>query len=125
MGGYGPRAGHDFIGQGMSGMMDLTGDPDGPAQKMDVVLAVILTGFYAVIGIQAALAERERSGWGSMMTSRWFRDFMRRTPGSVVVGLDRPLHPEISRRFVRGRKANAYEPVIQRIRGDLRTEFGC
>lgn len=64
---YAPRAGYDFIIQGMSGMMDLTGEPDGAPQKIGVALADIMTGLYAVIGIQAALAERERSGLGQQV----------------------------------------------------------
>lgn len=61
---YAARAGYDFIIQGMSGIMDLTGEPDGPPEKIGVAYADILTGLYAVIGIQAALAERQRSGLG-------------------------------------------------------------
>jgi crotonobetainyl-CoA:carnitine CoA-transferase CaiB-like acyl-CoA transferase len=61
---YAARAGYDFIIQGMSGIMDLTGEPDGPPEKIGVAYADILTGLYAVIGIQAALAERELSGLG-------------------------------------------------------------
>lgn len=61
---YAARAGYDFIIQGMSGIMDLTGEPDGPPEKIGVAYADILTGLYAVIGIQAALAERELSGFG-------------------------------------------------------------
>ncbi len=58
------RAGYDFIVQGMSGIMDLTGDPDGEPQKIGVAFADIFTGLYSVIAIQAALTERERSGRG-------------------------------------------------------------
>ncbi|MEI5686980.1 CaiB/BaiF CoA transferase family protein [Sphingomonas kyungheensis] len=61
---YAARAGYDFIVQGMSGMMDLTGDPDGAPQKIGVAMADITTGLYAVIAIQAALAMRERTGRG-------------------------------------------------------------
>lgn len=61
---YAARPGYDFIIQGMSGIMDLTGEPDGAPQKIGVAYADILTGLYAVIGIQAALTERERSGRG-------------------------------------------------------------
>ncbi|MDL2403350.1 CaiB/BaiF CoA transferase family protein [Rhizobium mayense] len=63
----GPRAhqpGYDFLIQGMCGIMDLTGDPDGEPQKVGVAWIDILTGLYGVIGIQAALAERQRSGLG-------------------------------------------------------------
>ena len=63
----GPRAarpGYDFLIQGMSGIMDLTGEPDGEPQKVGVAWIDIFTGLYGVIGIQAALAERARSGRG-------------------------------------------------------------
>lgn len=61
---YAPRAGYDFIVQGMSGIMDLTGEPTGEPQKIGVAFADIMTGLYGTIAIQAALAERERSGKG-------------------------------------------------------------
>lgn len=63
----GPRAsqpGYDFLIQGMCGVMDLTGEPDGEPQKVGVAWIDIFTGLYGVIGIQAALAEREKSGLG-------------------------------------------------------------
>ncbi|MCZ4341933.1 CaiB/BaiF CoA-transferase family protein [Sphingomonadaceae bacterium G21617-S1] len=61
---YAARAGYDFIIQGMSGIMDLTGDPQGEPQKIGVAYADILTGLYSVIAIQAALAQRARTGRG-------------------------------------------------------------
>ena len=61
---YAARAGYDFIVQGMSGIMDLTGDPAGPPQKIGVAYADILTGLYAIIAIQAALRQREATGRG-------------------------------------------------------------
>lgn len=61
---YAHRAGYDFIVQGMSGIMDLTGEPEGPPQKIGVALGDILTGLYGVIAIQAALTQRERTGRG-------------------------------------------------------------
>lgn len=61
---YAARAGYDFLVQGMSGIMDLTGEPDGPPQKIGVAFADIFTGLYAVIGIQAALAHRQHTGRG-------------------------------------------------------------
>jgi crotonobetainyl-CoA:carnitine CoA-transferase CaiB-like acyl-CoA transferase len=63
----GPRAkqpGYDFLIQGMCGIMDLTGEPQGEPQKVGVAWIDIFTGLYGVIGIQAALAEREKSGLG-------------------------------------------------------------
>jgi len=59
-----PQPGYDFLLQGMCGIMDLTGEPDGEPQKIGVAWIDIFTGLYGVIGIQAALAERDRSGLG-------------------------------------------------------------
>lgn len=61
---YASRAGYDVMIQAMSGIMDLTGDPDGPPQKMGVAFADIFTGLYGVIAVQAALAQRDKTGRG-------------------------------------------------------------
>ncbi|MHA1128376.1 MAG: CaiB/BaiF CoA transferase family protein [Alphaproteobacteria bacterium] len=61
---YAHRAGYDYIIQGMSGIMDLTGDPEGEPQKIGVAFADIFTGLYGVIAIQAALTQRQLSGSG-------------------------------------------------------------
>lgn len=61
---YAHRPGYDYIVQGMGGIMDLTGEPDGQPQKIGVAFADIMTGLYSVIAIQAALAMRERTGRG-------------------------------------------------------------
>lgn len=61
---YAARPGYDFVAQAMSGLMDLTGEPGRPPQKVGVAVADIVTGLYGLIGIQAALAERVRSGRG-------------------------------------------------------------
>ena len=61
---YAPRPGYDFMIQGMGGIMDLTGPPDGEPQKIGVAYADIFTGVYSVVAIQAALAHRERTGQG-------------------------------------------------------------
>lgn len=66
----GPRAhqpGYDFMAQGMTGIMDLTGDPEGEPQKIGVAWIDILTGLHGVIGVQAALAARERTGRGQQV----------------------------------------------------------
>ena len=69
---YANRAGYDFIVQGMSGIMDLTGDPLGAPQKIGVAYADILTGLYAVIAIQAALRQREATGRGQLIDMALF-----------------------------------------------------
>lgn len=61
---YAHRAGYDYLIQGMGGIMSITGEPDGQPQKVGVAFADIFTGLYSVIGIQAALAQREKTGRG-------------------------------------------------------------
>ncbi len=61
---YAPRAGYDLMAQGMGGFMDITGTPDGEPMRSGVPVADIFTGVYSVIGILAALAQRERTGRG-------------------------------------------------------------
>lgn len=65
---YAPRAGYDFLIQGLGGLMSLTGRPDGEEgagpMKVGVALTDILTGLYASNAILAALAWREHSGQG-------------------------------------------------------------
>ena len=69
---YASRAGYDFIIQGMSGIMDLTGEPDGAPQKIGVAFADVMTGLYAVIAVQAALAARARTGRGEQIDMALF-----------------------------------------------------
>ncbi|YCI05860.1 CoA transferase [Ensifer sp. D2-11] len=64
---YAHRAGYDYIVQGMSGIMDLTGEPEREPQKIGVAFADIFTGLYGVIAVQAALAQRERTGAGQQI----------------------------------------------------------
>ncbi|MDK9697169.1 MAG: CoA transferase [Siculibacillus sp.] len=64
---YAPRAGYDFMIQGMGGYMDLTGQPDGEPTKVGVAVADLFTGLHAVIGIQAALMARQTTGRGQLV----------------------------------------------------------
>jgi crotonobetainyl-CoA:carnitine CoA-transferase CaiB-like acyl-CoA transferase len=61
---YAKRAGYDFLIQGMSGVMDITGEADGPPEKAGIAISDLFTGLYGVIAIEAALIVRERSGKG-------------------------------------------------------------
>jgi glutaryl-CoA transferase len=61
---YSKRAGYDLMAQGMGGFMDLTGMADGPPTRVGVAISDIFTGCYSVIGILAALTEREKTGKG-------------------------------------------------------------
>ena len=63
----GPRApepGYDAALQGMTGVMSVTGETDGPPSKVGVAWIDILTGLTATIGILSALYDRENSGLG-------------------------------------------------------------
>ena len=62
---YAQRAGYDLMAQGMGGFMDITGMPDGEPMRAGVPVSDIMTGVYSVIGILAALQQRERTGRGS------------------------------------------------------------
>ena len=68
---YADRAGYDFLIQGMSGLMSITGEKDGQPgagpQKVGVALTDVLTGMYAATGVLAALAARDRTGEGQQI----------------------------------------------------------
>ena len=61
---YAHRAGYDFIIQGMSGLMSITGEPDGQPQKSGVAITDIFTGVYATTAILAAVHQRHATGTG-------------------------------------------------------------
>jgi crotonobetainyl-CoA:carnitine CoA-transferase CaiB-like acyl-CoA transferase len=61
---YAHRAGYDFIIQGMSGLMSVTGPVDGQPQKVGVAVTDVFTGVYAATAILAALVQRGRTGQG-------------------------------------------------------------
>jgi crotonobetainyl-CoA:carnitine CoA-transferase CaiB-like acyl-CoA transferase len=61
---YAHRAGYDLMIQGMGGIMDITGHPDGEPTRTGVAYVDVFTGTYSVVGILAAIAERERTGRG-------------------------------------------------------------
>lgn len=66
----GPRAheaGYDFVAQGMSGLMSLTGEPEGHPVKMGISISDLATGVWAANGVQAALLMRARTGKGQQV----------------------------------------------------------
>lgn len=66
------RPGYDIIVQALSGLMSVTGEPDGEPTKVGVALLDVITGMYATVGIQAALLERERTGRGGHVSVSLF-----------------------------------------------------
>lgn len=66
-GSSGPKAGmpgYDFLLQAESGLMSITGEPDGAPMKLGVAIVDLCTGMYASSGILAALHARDRTGEG-------------------------------------------------------------
>jgi len=61
---YRDRPGYDVIAQGESGIMDLTGYPDGPPAKLGASLADVVAGLYAFNGILLALLARHKTAKG-------------------------------------------------------------
>ncbi|MFI9386818.1 CaiB/BaiF CoA transferase family protein [Kutzneria sp. NPDC052558] len=65
--GFGPEAtlpGYDLLVQGVSGLMSLTGAPDGPPYRAGVAVIDVMTGLHAATGILAALHHRDVTGQG-------------------------------------------------------------
>lgn len=58
------RAGYDFMIQGMSGLMSVTGSPDTEPQKIGVALVDVMTGLHAAIAVLAAIEQRHKTGRG-------------------------------------------------------------
>ncbi len=56
--------GYDLVAQAVSGLMSLTGEPDGPALRAGISVFDVMTGLHGLIGILAALEQRHRTGEG-------------------------------------------------------------
>jgi crotonobetainyl-CoA:carnitine CoA-transferase CaiB-like acyl-CoA transferase len=68
--GAGPGAavpGYDLMVQAISGLMSLTGDPDGPPYRAGISVFDVMAGNHAVIGILAALRHRDQTGDGQLV----------------------------------------------------------
>ncbi|HEU4370147.1 MAG TPA: CoA transferase [Methylomirabilota bacterium] len=64
---YASRGGYDLIAQGMSGIISVTGDEDGPPAKAGVPLSDLAAGLFGAYGILCALEHRERTGQGQLV----------------------------------------------------------
>jgi crotonobetainyl-CoA:carnitine CoA-transferase CaiB-like acyl-CoA transferase len=97
------RPGYDIIVQASSGLMSVTGEPDGAPVKVGVALLDVITGLQAVIGILAALHERERTGRGRHVSVSLFdasvaamvNQAANLLIGGVVAGPMGTAHPNI------------------------------
>jgi formyl-CoA transferase len=64
---YASRGGYDLIAQGMSGIISVTGDEDGPPAKAGVPLSDLAAGLFGAYGILCALEHRERTSEGQLV----------------------------------------------------------
>ena len=64
---------YDLMAQAASGLMGITGEPDGPPMKIGSAFSDMLAGTYAALAIVAAVHERARSGTGALAAGLPFR----------------------------------------------------
>jgi crotonobetainyl-CoA:carnitine CoA-transferase CaiB-like acyl-CoA transferase len=64
---YASRAGYDLMAQGIGGFMSVTGASGGEPTRAGIPIADIMTGVYAVVGILAAIHERNTTGRGTLV----------------------------------------------------------
>ena len=69
---YADRPGFDLVAQGMSGIMSVTGEPDGTPVKCGVPIADLSVGLIATNGVLAALIAREKTGRGQHIDTSLF-----------------------------------------------------
>ncbi|MGH3745147.1 MAG: CaiB/BaiF CoA transferase family protein [Mycobacteriales bacterium] len=58
----GENPGYDVMAQARSGLMHVTGTPEGPATKVGVAIADVVTGLHAAVAAVAGVAARARGG---------------------------------------------------------------
>lgn len=61
------KAGYDYIIQGLSGLMSITGPSDGEPHKVGVAVVDLFAGLQLTVGIQAALITRQNTGEGQLV----------------------------------------------------------
>src|ERR671914_2381541 len=69
---YAMRAGYDLIAQGMSGVMSVTGEPDGPPVKCGIPIGDLSAALFCAFGILCAYVAREESGHGQYIDTSLF-----------------------------------------------------
>ena len=61
--------GYDLMVQAISGLMSLTGEPDGPPLRAGISVCDVLCGLHTAVGILAALNHRARTGAGQHLNA--------------------------------------------------------
>ncbi len=95
--------GYDFLVQGLSGLMSITGSPDGEPTKVGVAVVDVLTGLNLVTGVLAALHERGRSGRGQRVEVSLL--------GSALAGLVNVAGSALATGEAPGRRGNAHPSI--------------
>ena len=105
---YKDRAGYDFLIQGMSGLMSVTGRPDdepgGGPMKVGVPITDLFTGLYATVAILAALHHRDRTGQGQAIDCALLDTQVALLANQASNYLNGGLRP--------GRRANAHPNLV-------------
>lgn len=82
--------GYDLLAQALSGMMEVTGSPDGPPQRTGVAIFDVVTGMHVTIGVLAAIQERHASGKGQHLEvdllSSALSSLVNQTSGYAAIG---------------------------------------
>jgi crotonobetainyl-CoA:carnitine CoA-transferase CaiB-like acyl-CoA transferase len=101
--------GYDLLVQAMSGLMSLTGDPDGPPYRAGMSSFDVMAGLHATIGILAMLRRRDAEGEGGHVEGSLL--------GSAMSGLVNQTHAYVGGGVIPTRMGNAhpslfpYEPM--------------
>jgi crotonobetainyl-CoA:carnitine CoA-transferase CaiB-like acyl-CoA transferase len=69
---YAQRPGYDLIAQGLSGVMSVTGEPDGDPVKCGVPIGDLSAGLFCAVAILSAVVARERTGRGQRIDTSLF-----------------------------------------------------
>ncbi len=98
------RPGYDIIAQALSGLMSITGQPDGEPTKVGVALLDVICGLYAANAIQAALVGRRETGRGRRVTVSLFE--------TAVAALVNQGANHLLGGLVPGRMGNAHPNIV-------------
>ena len=101
---------YDLMAQAASGLMGMTGEPDGPPMKTATAFSDMVAGSYAALGITSALHERSRSGRGQAVNVAMVEclfSMMMDEPLDCYEQLG--LEPRLGNRIMRFSPFNAYQ----------------
>lgn len=96
--------GYDLMVQAASGLMSLTGEPDGPPYKAGVAVFDVIAGLHAAVGILAALRHREQAGVGQHVEVNLL--------SSALSGLVNHASAHVAGNVVPSRMGNAHPSIF-------------